>query len=103
MDINALTRSISGGANAVNSAEQGVRNNAQQTTANRVTNDQYNEKVTLTSTASHLNSLSTESKTTPVNSERVADIRALVADGNYQINANNIAERLVSFEKMLSA
>lgn len=60
------------------------------------------EKVTLTSTASRLSQVKILMSGQPeVNKDRVAEIRKALAEGNYKINADRIASRMVNFESAL--
>jgi negative regulator of flagellin synthesis FlgM len=39
----------------------------------------------------------------PVNSERVANIKQAIRDGNYTVNAESVATKILQFERSLSA
>jgi negative regulator of flagellin synthesis FlgM len=106
MDINSVLRGM---ANNGNKSLNGLENNATRkgedktsdaTTAMLANNS---EKVTLTTTASRLGQLSMQADTskTQVNAERVASLRAAIAEGNYKPNPASIATRLMNFENQL--
>lgn len=62
------------------------------------------ETVTLTDTASRLRQATQPSTSkTEVNSERVASLRAALADGSYKPNVGVIAARLLAFESALKS
>lgn len=57
------------------------------------------DSVSLTDTAARLRKLEgTLSELPEVDSGRVADIQAAIADGSYQINVDKIADKLLDFE-----
>ncbi len=62
------------------------------------------DSVILTGAASKLQELSKLTAETPVvDSDRVAQIRQALADGSYQINDGQIADKLLSFESSLAS
>lgn len=70
--------------------------------ANTATIAAKSETVTLTDTANRLRQAAQPSKA-EVNSERVASLRAALADGSYKPNAGIIAARLLAFETALKS
>lgn len=57
------------------------------------------EKVTLTETTTRLQQVAQQAAKQPkVNSARVEQIRAALADGGYKVNPERIAARLMAFE-----
>lgn len=108
MDINALLRNVNNTTNkGTNAAEANTRqqtNAAQNNASASVATGQQGEKVTLTNTASRLGQLTQAQSGKPeVNAERVASLRAAIADGSYPVNPRSIATRLMSFEQLLKA
>ncbi|QEP43282.1 flagellar biosynthesis anti-sigma factor FlgM [Ectothiorhodospiraceae bacterium BW-2] len=58
------------------------------------------DKVSLTDTSLRLRSLETALADVPVvNEQRVESIKQAIADGSYQIDARQIADKLVQFER----
>ncbi len=105
MDINTALRAVGNNANkSVSGLENlGARKaDGKATDASAATLASNNEKVTLTSTASRLGQLTQQTNASnEVNAERVASLRAAIADGSYQPNPASIASRLMSFENQL--
>ena len=57
------------------------------------------DSVVLTDTASRLQSLESVVKQTPeVDQHKVASLRQAIADGNYQVDANRVAQKFTRFE-----
>lgn len=57
------------------------------------------DSVSLTDTAARLRKLESSLAQMPeVDSERVASIKQAIADGSYQVDAGNIADKLLNFE-----
>jgi len=60
------------------------------------------DKVSLTDTATQLQSLQKTLADAPVvNNERVEALRAAVADGSYQVDATELAQNMINFESQL--
>jgi len=60
------------------------------------------DKVSLTETATQLQSLQQTLADAPVvNNERVEALRAAVADGSYQVDAAELAQNMINFESQL--
>lgn len=106
MDINSVLRGI---ANNGNKNLTGVENNTTRKSDTKTADTAManlangSEKVTLTSAASRLGQLNMQSNanTSEVNAERVASLRAAIADGSYKPNPTSIAARLMTFENQL--
>lgn len=106
MDINSVLRGI---ANNGNKNLTGVENNTTRKSDGKTSDTlaanlaNGGEKVTLTSAASRLGQLNMQSNAnaSEVNAERVASLRAAIADGSYKPNPAGIAARLMSFENQL--
>ena len=61
------------------------------------------DKVTLTGTLTQVRELEQKAESVNIdNSERVASLKAAIADGSYQVNAQNIAEKLMQSESFLA-
>jgi len=60
------------------------------------------DSVSLTNTATQLQSLQQKLADSPVvNSERVSELRAAIADGSYQVDAKELAQNMINFESNL--
>lgn len=60
------------------------------------------DKVSLTDTAGQLQSLQKIITELPeVNSDRVAELRAAIADGSYKVDATELAQNMINFENQL--
>ncbi|MCI4410258.1 MAG: flagellar biosynthesis anti-sigma factor FlgM [Thiotrichales bacterium] len=105
MDINTILRGM--GSSPSKGVGQSDVNNTRKTdgnadTASTATIAAKSETVTLTDTANRLRQAAQPSKA-EVNSERVASLRAALADGSYKPNAGIIAARLLAFETALKS
>ncbi len=66
------------------------------------TNTSRTDTVSLTSTATQLQSLQQTLSDAPVvNNERVEALRAAIADGSYQVDATELAQNMINFETQL--
>ncbi|MBD3767297.1 MAG: flagellar biosynthesis anti-sigma factor FlgM [Gammaproteobacteria bacterium] len=104
MDINSILRGV------VNNASKGLtdldnttrKTDGKSLDASVATFAKNEEKVTLTSAASRLGELAQQASNQPeVNAERVASLRAAIAEGNYKPNPASIAARLMTFENQI--
>jgi len=89
---------LSSTRNAVNSRENrdGAKADGVQAAAPQT------DKVSLTDTATQLQSLQQTLADAPVvNNERVEALRAAVADGSYQVDAAELAQNMINFESQL--
>ncbi len=70
--------------------------------AARTGNDAPADEVSLTDTAARLRELEARLAELPVvDPKRVDEIRQLIAEGRYQVDAGDIAEKLIQIEKLL--
>lgn len=61
------------------------------------------DSISLTDTAARLQRLeSTISELPVVDSQRVEELRSAIANGEYEVNAGNIADKMLSFEAELN-
>ncbi|MBN2864636.1 MAG: flagellar biosynthesis anti-sigma factor FlgM [Thiotrichales bacterium] len=100
MDIKNLNANVTSGRapDQVRAQERSGKQDANQSVDNAPT-----DKVTLTGTLTQVRDL--EQKTENVNidnSDRIATLKAAIADGSYQVNAQNIAEKFMQSESFLS-
>jgi len=66
------------------------------------TNTSRTDTVSLTDTATQLQSLQQTLSDTPVvNNERVEALRAAIAEGSYQVDATELAQNMINFEAQL--
>ena len=78
--------------------KSGVNGGGSQAAVNKDLQNQE-DKVSVTSEASRLQKIEEQLSTVPaVNSARVAEIRAQIADGSFKIDPATIADKLISFE-----
>lgn len=60
------------------------------------------DTVSLTETSAQLRSIESSLASLPVvDTQRVEAIKLAIADGSYQVNAQSIADKLISFEQIL--
>jgi len=100
MDIKNLNSNVSSGR-----APEQVRTQERTGIAagNNNAENMPTDKVTLTGTLTQLREL--EQKTEQVdidNSDRIATLKAAISDGSYQVNAKNIADKLMQSESLLA-
>lgn len=83
-------------------AEVGRKTAGAERPAARTGNDAPADEVSLTDTAARLRELEARLAELPVvDSKRVDEIRQLIAEGRYQVDAGDIAEKLIQIEKLL--
>ncbi len=71
-------------------------------TVYRLGNPETDGHVKLSAEAQHLKQLEVQLKSAPdVDSDKVNALRAAIADGSYQVNAERVAEKLLDFEAQL--
>lgn len=101
MDINNMLRSIGAGPSKglSQSESANIRKNPETKDVATASHDVKTETVTITDTTSRLRQLSqTASQQPEVNSARVEQLRASIADGSYKVRPDVISSRLMSFE-----
>jgi len=59
------------------------------------------ESVTLTNAARAMNAATEPGETPPFDSNRVAALREALANGNYPIDTNKLADRMIDLERLL--
>jgi negative regulator of flagellin synthesis FlgM len=61
------------------------------------------DRVSLTSTASRLKDLEQQlNNTSPVDKERVAAMQAAISNGEYKVDADKVADKMLAFEDFMS-
>lgn len=61
------------------------------------------DRVTLTNTASHLKDIEQPlNNTSSVNSARVAEVQSAISNGDYTVNTDRIADKMLSFEDFIN-
>ena len=61
-----------------------------------------NDRVTLTNTASHLKNIEQQlSNSSPVDVERVAAVQKAISNGEYAVDADRIADKMLAFEDFM--
>jgi len=66
-----------------------------------VTANTEKDDVALTTATQEIKKAFGSSAASPVNIDRVNAIKKELADGNYQINAEKVAKKLIEFEKLM--
>lgn len=86
--------------NVVDARENREENNA--SAVNSAPSASRTDTVSLTDTATQLQSIQQTLSDAPVvNNERVAALRAAIADGSYQVDATELAQNMINFETQL--
>jgi len=86
--------------NVANARENREGNNASEVSSG--TSPARTDTVSLTDTATQLQSIQQTLSDAPVvNHERVAELRAAIADGSYQVDAADLAQNMINFETQL--
>lgn len=104
MDINTLLRGVGSSPNkGVNQPDaSSVRKSPDNTNTAANAGSVKTETVTITDSTNRLRQLSQAAAKQPeVNNEKVASIRAALADGSYKVQPGVIAARLMAFEAAL--
>lgn len=101
MDIKNLSNSLNAGrSNEVNKPQDKVANQTTDSVSNQDSND---DRVTLTDVLAQVRDLEVKSQGVKVdNSAKIAEIKAAIAEGSYQVDAKSIAEKLVQTEVLFS-
>jgi negative regulator of flagellin synthesis FlgM len=99
-DINNIKPPVQGGLNAPRNASVEDKRTAE-TTANPVKTggDAAMDKISLTATATQLQSLQQKIAALPaVDEQKVAALRAAIEDGSYQVDSQKLARNMIDFE-----
>jgi negative regulator of flagellin synthesis FlgM len=100
MDIKSLNQNVLSNNrldSQSNAARQGT-NNAQNTVSSTAS-----DKVTLTGVSAQVKELENKAQSSEVdNSERIAQLKAAIQEGRYQVDADQVASKLMETEYMLS-
>ena len=99
-EINNIKTTAQSGLNSARINEGGSRDGDKSQSVQAVSSK--SDTVSLTGEATQLQSLQKTIEDTPVvNSERVAALRAAIADGSYTVDAGELAQNIVDFETQL--
>ena len=100
MDIKNLTTGVpTGRSNEVNKPLE--RGQGQQTSASNQA--ELTDRVTLTDALSQVQNLEIKSQSVKVdNSARIAELKAAIADGSYQVDSKRVADQLMKTEALFS-
>ena len=61
------------------------------------------DRMTLTNTASHLQNIEKElNSSSPVDAEHVANIKKAISSGEYSVNPDRIADKMLAFEDFMN-
>ncbi|MEY3879486.1 MAG: Anti-sigma-28 factor, FlgM [Pseudomonadota bacterium] len=66
-----------------------------------ITNTEKNDSIALTTATQEMKKTMGSSSTPPVDINRVNAVKKAIADGNYTINAENVAKKMIQFEKLI--
>lgn len=100
-DINNIKTGNTAGLTTPRNVNSRDNNQQEQTSGVQVT-AAGTDKVSLTETATQLQSVKQTLADAPiVNSERVSELRAAVADGSYTVDATELAQNIIDFENKL--
>ncbi|EGW22434.1 flagellar biosynthesis anti-sigma factor FlgM [Methylobacter tundripaludum] len=64
-------------------------------------NTEEADSVALTSTAQEIKKTFGSSSASPVDIDRVNSVKKAIADGSYQINTENVAQKMIQFEQLM--
>lgn len=96
MDIKSISQ------NALGSRVNDTPNSSAKSTGSSVSG-YTSDKVTLTDMSSQVQELEKKASTSNIdNSERIAQIKAAIADGSYQVDVNKVASKLIQTEVLFS-
>jgi len=97
-DINNINASSQPGLNGIRKADL-ADSQSSKSPANTNKTDANTDTVSLTNTATQLQSLQQSLADSPsVNSERVSALRAAIDDGSYQVDPKELAQNMTEFE-----
>jgi len=79
------------------------RNEAKQENQGENTSTASGDRVTLTNTASRLKDIEQQlSNTSSVDSARVAEVQSAISNGEYNVDADRIADKMLAFEDFMN-
>jgi negative regulator of flagellin synthesis FlgM len=100
IDFSRLNNSTTvGSTSRTASTKEASKTDASASTATSTSVNGSGEAVHLSSEAQQLQKITDSLRDQPVvNSSRVAELKAAVADGSYQVDSNRVASKLLNFE-----
>ena len=100
MDIKSLNHNVLGNNRLDNQSNTQRQNSAG---ANSSVADTATDKVTLTGVSTQVKELEAKTQSSEVdNSERIAQLKAAIQDGSYQVDADQVASKLMETEYRLT-
>ena len=79
------------------------RNEAKQENQSESTSTAAGDRVTLTNTASRLKDIEQQlSNSSSVDSARVAEVQSAISNGEYNVDADRIADKMLAFEDFMN-
>jgi len=101
-EINNIKTANQAGLNTTRNVANTRENRDGDKSVDTQTGSTSTDKVSLTDTATQLQSLQQTLADTPVvNNDRVEALRAAIADGSYQVDATELAQNMINFETQL--
>lgn len=102
MDIKNLNTNVTSGRAPEQLKTQEKMGGANDSTAK--TTDGVADRVTLTGMLTQVRDLEQKADKVDIdNSDRIASLKASIADGSYQVNAQKVAEKLIQSDTLLSS
>lgn len=105
MSINNINNTNKPQLDVAKVAQQQVQNQSSGGANQAVTNQSAvpakTDSVSLTSSAQQLSNVQKKGGEAPVNQEKVDRLKSAVADGNYQVNPEVLAQKMSSFEAQI--
>ena len=87
---------------AASRAAERVRDEATNSSSESTQSESSDDKVSLTSTASRLKDIERQmGSEAPVNQSRVSEVREAIARGEYSVDADRIADKMLDFESSI--
>lgn len=85
------------------SASVKSQNEAKENFSNNESSAAAGDRVTLTNTATRLKNLEQQlSNASPVDSERVAAVQSAISNGEYNVDSDRIADKMLAFEDFMN-
>ncbi len=98
-DINNIKPPLQGGLNSTRNVNGEDKRSDAPTSQIKSGGDAVTDKVSLTATATQLQSLQQEIAALPVvDEQKVAALRAAIEDGSYQVDSQKLARNMIDFE-----